>query len=227
RLGATFGGLDEERIAAIGAGLADFVRGAASDERGLIRAFNVYVTRHLAAYYNTSIYRAVRQVEARMPQSSPAAEWLFREAGHVCVFNTFGNVLLSPEWEGLIGPLSGLAEDTLSYCCAIARGLGFGRWTLAEHVPGKRLVLRTPATYESIFDLCNHGASTRGRCYILQGAAVALMVLAQKVPWTESPSLTPEFYASLFSAGPLPWKVEETRCIAKGDSYCEAVVTEV
>lgn len=223
-VGSSIEGRDEDRIAAIAAGLRDFVKGVAGDERGVIAAFGVFVTMHLSNYYNETIYEAVHHVERTQPALLPVAEALFREAGVQCVFNTFGNMLLSPEWEGLVGAPSGDPFEMLSSCCAIARGLGFGHWVIGDYDPGKRFILRAPVDYEVPFYLHRYGRSTKPRCYVLQGAALAMMVLAHQVRWKESPRLTPEFYLSLFR-GQVPWVAEQTLCPTRGDALCEVVVS--
>lgn len=224
--GAPISGQDENSIAKIAKGLQDFMRGVEGDDRGLIQAFGVYVTLHLAAYYNHTVYRTTHWVEKNAAGAVPAVEALFRESGHVCVFNTFGNIILSPEWEGMVGAPSGKPEEIVASCCAIARGLGFGRWTVGELEPGERFVLRTACNYEAPFYLSQYGTSAKPRCYILQGAALAMMVLAEKVDWLSRPKLTQDYYASLFRSGKLGWRAEETRCLARGDDMCEVVVTK-
>jgi hypothetical protein len=221
----TFGGEDEERIARITTSLQGFMRSVGGDDRGLIPAFGVHVTMQVPTFYNLSAYEIVRHVEGMSPANRPVAEQLIREAGRVCVFNTYGNILLSPEWEGLVGPPGSDPFDIAAFSCAISRGLGFGHWTLAELDPGKRLVLRAPVTYEAPFYLAHYGISEVPRCYIFQGAALGIMLLAQEVDWASRPTLTNEMYQKLIRSGRAPWKVEETRCIARGDDMCEAVVS--
>lgn len=220
----TFEGIDEARIAAIAGGLRDFVKGVGGDDRGVIAAFGVFVTMHLSNYYNETIYEAVNHVEREQPALLPVAEGLFREAGIQCVFNTFGNMLLSPEWEGLVGAPSGDPLEMLSSCCAIARGLGFGHWIIHEYEPSKRFVLRAPIDYQMPFYLQRYGRSTKPRCYVLQGAALAMTVLAHMVRWRERPRLTQDFYLSLFR-GRMPWVAEQTRCASRGDHVSEVVVS--
>lgn len=222
-LQASFDGLHEERIATIAKGLRDFAGGVAGDERGLVEAFGVFVTLHLASYYNRVSYDAWNHVRERAPSSLPVFEALLRESGHVCVFNTFGGILLSPEWEGMVGPLTGDATEIVTGCAAIGRALGFGHWALQELDPGKRLVLRTPSTYESTYWQVREARATQGMCFFLQGAALAIMQLAERVPWTSQPHLTQDFYNDLFRKG-VPWEVRETSCISRGDSACEVIV---
>jgi len=216
-------GLDEDRIVQISNGLLEFMRGVAGDERGLVAAFNVFVAAHLPGYYNETVYEAVHRVERTMADSVPAIEALMREAGQVCVFSTFGNVLLSPEWEGLVGPPTGVPTDVMSFCTAIARGLGFGHWLIAEYQPHKRLVIQCTSTYEVPFYRSRYGLAKKPRSYFVQGAALAMMVLAESVQWTERPQLTNNYYVELFRSQPR-YRVEQTKCLMRGDAMSELVV---
>ncbi len=219
----SFTGQHEERIAGIAAGLRDFAGGVAGDDRGLVEAFGVLVTLHLGTYYNRISYDSWKHIHKTAPASLPVYEALLRESGHVCVFNTFGGILLSPEWEGMVGKLQGDATEIVTGCLAIGRALGFGHWTLQELVAGKRLVIKTPSTYESAYWTVREKPASQGMCFFLQGAALAIMQLQQRVAWTQSPKLTQDFYNDLFRKG-VPWRVRETSCISKGDASCEVVV---
>jgi hypothetical protein len=216
-------GVDEDRIVQISSGLLEFMRGVQGDERGLVAAFNVFVAAHLPGYYNETVYETVHRVERTAVDSVPAIEALMREAGQVCVFSTFGNVLLSPEWEGLVGPPTGVPTDVMSFCTAIARGLGFGHWLISAYDPGKRLVLRCTSTYEVPFYRSRYGVARKPRSYFVQGAALAMMVLAESVKWTERPQLTNNYYVELFRGKPR-YRVEQTKCMMRGDALSEYVV---
>ena len=221
---APFAGQHEARIVAIASGLRDFTAGVAGDQRGLVQAFGVYVTAHLATYYNRISYDTVHRIERESPVATELVEALLRESGHVCVFNTFGGILRSPEWEALVGPLTGDPTDTVVGCLAIGRALGFGHWTLAES-SDRRLVVRTPSTYESAYYLRRHGRASRANEYFLQGAVLAIAQLAHRVDWKARPELTQAFYQQLFDRGRLPWSARQTRCLSTGDTLSE-VVTE-
>ncbi|HEY0190388.1 MAG TPA: hypothetical protein VGC42_04650 [Kofleriaceae bacterium] len=222
-MAAPMRGVDEDRVAAIGAGLIEFMRGVQGDERGLVAAFNVFVTAHLPSYYNETVYETVHRVERMSAGSVPAVEALMREAGQVCVFNTFGNVLLSPEWEGLVGPPTGDPHDVISFCTAIARGLGFGHWLVGEYEPRKRLVVRATSNYEVPFYRSRYGLAKKPRSYFVQGAALAMMLLAENVKWTGRPQLTNDYYIELFRGKP-KYRVEQTKCMMRGDAISEYVV---
>ena len=216
-------GLDEDRVAAIASGLLEFMRAVHGDERGLVAAFNVFVTAHLPGYYNETVYEAVHHIERTAPAGVAAVEALVREAGQVCVFNTFGNVLLSPEWEGMVGPLSGIPTDMMAFCTAIARGLGFGHWLIHEYEPRKRLVIQATSNYEAPFYRTRYGIAKKPRSYFVQGATLAMMLLCETVRWTERPQLTNAYYIDLFRGKPR-YRVEQTRCATRGDALSEYVV---
>ena len=218
-------GLWEDRIRPTVRGLLDFLGGVSGDERGLIPAFNVFVTAHLSNYYNATVFEAMHELEKTSAAVVDAAERLFIEAGHVCVFNTFGNILLSPEWESMVGPPPDDPEMITSYNLAIARSLGFGHWLVPEMEVGKRLVLQTTTNYEAPFYLERYGLSKRPRCYVTRGAALAFAVLADRVQWSQRPRLDQAFYQSLFRGGGLGWQSEVTQDQARGDPVTEIVVT--
>ncbi len=222
-LGKVQSGLHEDRISKIVEGLRAFLAGVAGDDRGLVQAFGVYVTLHFANYYNRISYEALERVRARSEALLPVFEDLLRESGQVCVFHTFGGILLSPEWEGLVGAPTGDVEEHVIGCTAIARALGFGHWVITELDPARRLVLRTPSTYETAY-FAGGRRATAPSSYFLQGAAVAFMELAHRVPWTGRPTLSDNFYRTLFRRG-RTWRVEQTMDTARGDACCEVVVT--
>ncbi|GAB4109960.1 MAG: hypothetical protein OHK0013_45720 [Sandaracinaceae bacterium] len=222
--GAPVTSVGEDDIARITQGLDTFLRSVGGDERGLIDAFGVLVTHHLSGYYNETAFQAVRHVEAISPAVVGSCEDLLREAGHVCVFNTFGNILLSPEWEGLVGPVRDDPEEIVLGCTAIARGLGFGHWSIAEHVPNERLVMRTTSNYEAAHWLERFGPDTKSREYFMQGAALAFMVLANRVRWSERPQLTQAYYDQLFRGDGLGFRVSAPRSLTMGHDLTEVVV---
>lgn len=221
--GPTLTGAYEDEIEKIANGLRAFLATVKPDERGLVQGFGVFVTMHQPEYYNRISYEACDYINELMPQSGGVMEDLLREAGHVCAFNTFGGIMSSPEWEGLVGPHGGDIIETLIYCCAMGRALGFGHWIIEDVVPEKYFVLRTPSSYESTYYRKRYGVAEESKCFLLQGGILACMQLAHRVDWTAKPELSQEFYDQLFRNG-VPWRQEETRCISKGDDFCEVVV---
>ena len=224
RVATPMTGQDESHITEVAAGLKDFVLGVEGDQRGLVQGFGIYITRHLAAYYNATAYDTLHEIEHSSPASTPVVEELFGESGHVCAFYTCGNILLSPEWEAMVGPPKGEVEEIVSSCVAICRALGFGHWTVTELVPERRLVMRCSSNYEAPFYLTRYGKSDKPRCYFFANAARAIMQLAHRVDWPSRPTLDDALYQSLFRTG-LGWNMEQTACLTRGDDHCEVVIT--
>ena len=165
---APVAGLAEERIAAIEAGLRSFLAGVSGDARGLIEAFGVLITRHLPNYYNAISYRALASARGRDAALVPVVESLLRESGHVCVFNTIGGILYSPEWDALVGRIEGDLVEVVSSGAAISRALGFGAWSI-EALDRDRLVLVTGSEYESPFCLLSEECPREANAYFRAG----------------------------------------------------------
>lgn len=220
----SYAGEHEDMICEIADGLKTFVEGVSGDERGLVEAFGVFVTMTPSTYYNRISFDAAAELEAQAPKFLPLLEALLRESGHLCVFNTFGGILSSPEWEALLGGPPKTPEEIVVQSLAIARGLGFGHWTLQEFEPEKRLVISAPGTYETPYCAQRCPQSTHNQSYFFQGAASSLMKLATRIDFTQPPVFTPELYNQLFRQG-IQYKVEETRSPLRGDDRLEAVVT--
>lgn len=217
--------LFEEDIEPIVKGLLDFTAEVSGDkERGIVEAFGVFVTLHLTDYYNGISYETLNKCGDNPTIVSALGE-LLRESGHVCVFNTIGGLVLSAEWEGLIGKPSGNPQELITYFIAGCRAFGFGKWCIKEFVADERFVLETSSSYENSY--CNkfYKNLTHPTEYLIQGAALAFMVLINKLDWENHIDLTPELYNSLFKGG-LGWKVEQTKGLSTGDPITQVVVTK-
>lgn len=223
-LGPSITGLYEQEISEHAQALKDFTSQVSGDERGLVEAFGVFVTMTPAGYYNRISFDALMHLRDEAPEFVPILSALLQESGHVCVFNTFGGILSSPEWEALAGAPPSSSEEVIWQSLAIARALGFGRWTLKEFVPNQRLVLSTPATYEIPYFLNRHADITSLTFDFFQGAAISLMKLAHLVDFQQSPQFTDEFYQSMFK-NEHSWRCEETHSPLRGDDRLEVVVT--
>lgn len=220
-----FGGLYEDEIEKYAAVLKEFTAGISGDERGLVEAFGVFVTMTPSVYYNRISYDSLMILQEEAPAFVPVLEALLREAGHVCVFNTFGGILASPEWESVAGGAPSSPEEIVWQSMSIARALGFGHWTVQEFELGKRLVMSAPVSYETPYYMTRHGETQEHRHYVFQGAAVALMQLAHRVDFLTNPVFDTQFYAQLFKNNKLKWRHEETRNPFAGDDRLEVVVT--
>ncbi len=214
----------EEKVREVAKALKEFTAGVKGDERGLVEAFGVYVTMHLSNYYNGITYETLKYLEENKPFLTKPFANLAKESGHVCVFNTFGGILTSAEWESLYGKPSNDPELLISYLTGIARALGFGKWVIKDFEPNKLLVLRTYINYEAPYYLARFGHCKEPNNFFVRGASQAFMVLIDKLDWESEITLNDELYRKLFKEG-IGWKVEETKSICTGSAYTEVVVT--
>ena len=191
---------------------------------GLIPAFGVYLTRHFANYYNYISYEAAKAITEATGEPELARD-LFIEAGHWCAFYTYGGIMESEEWYGLIAPQCQTREDWISGIIAVGNAFGWGYWTVTELQPGKRMVVRVDGSYESNGYLGMYGKSALPRSYLVTGGAAGLMNLLYFGDITEKPELNDAYYDKLFrSEG--SFIGQQVKCQSMGDDYCEIEVTE-
>lgn len=195
--------------------------GIDGNDEGLIPAFGLYLTRHMADYYNRISFATARRLE-KAGEISDDARLLLIEAGHVCAFNTFGGIMKSTEWEAVIRPMIEAREDWIRGMVAVVNAFGWGRWEIAELVPGERLSIRIHDAYEACGYLRDYGTSDRPRCYLATGGVAGLMNLLYVGDITAGPDLTEESYFALFR-GSERFSAEEIRCRSMGHPHCEIV----
>ena len=135
--------IDERAIIQAVSGL-----GIAGDDEGMIPAFGLYLTRHMADYYNRISYAAARKMAGTGLEADARA--LLVEAGHVCAFNTFGAIMKSAEWEAVVKPMIESREDWVRGMVAIVNAFGWGRWSVLELVPGEKLHIKVEDSYEAV-----------------------------------------------------------------------------
>jgi predicted hydrocarbon binding protein len=208
--------IDERAIIDAVAGL-----GIAGNDEGLIPAFGLYLTRHMADYYNRISYAAARRLE-RESEVADDARALLVEAGHVCAFNTFGGIMKSAEWDAVVRPMLESPEDWIRGMVAVVNAFGWGRWSIAELSPAERLVIRVKDSYEATGYRRDYGVSDRPRCYLATGGVAGLMNLLYIGDITGAPELDEEYYVKLFRGGD-HYVAEEVRCLAMGHDRCELI----
>lgn len=214
------GNLDIESItkAVIGLGLA-------GNEDGMIDAFDVYLTRHYSDYYNRISFGFEKLLE-EVSSVEGLAQPLLSEAGHVCGFNTFGGIMKSPEWYALVVPGAKNRMDWVHGMVAVINALGWGTWRIVELQDNKRLVVRIYNSYEAKGYREQFGLAKGPKCYMAQGTSASIMNLIYLGNIEEKPDLTELFYERLFSGEDSFYSIE-TKCLAKGDEYCEFVVERI
>lgn len=191
------------------------------NEEGTISAFGVYLSRHYANYYNRISYefeRSFRKLSGA--EGGEAATTLLTEAGHVCAFHTFGGIMKSPEWHGLVVPMIRNKEDWIHGIVSVVNALGWGIWRVVELIPGEKIVMRIYDSYESNGYLGMYEVGQEPHCYLATGGVAGLMNLLYHGDITEQPDLTADYYRSLFREEG-SFRAAETSCRSKGDPYCE------
>lgn len=215
---ATKTSVDEAAIIAACAGLP-----LGGDAEGRINAFGVSLTRHWANYYNLISFRFDQQMFSLAGEPAAlAARMLLIEAGHVCAFHTFGGIMESAEWDALIKPQCQTREDWAYGLTAVVNALGWGRWSIADLQPGRRLEMVIDGSYESNGYLGAFGRSDSPRCYLATGGTAGLANLLYNADITTRPQLTPAFYEATFKSGAL-FTAHEVECRAMGAKACRVV----
>lgn len=181
------------------------------DEEGLIPVFGVYLTIMPLEFYNRISYNFEKLLEEFQLGLSRSASELLIYAGVVCGIYTLGGIVKSQEWETIIAPMVKNREDKVHGIVAATNSLGWGRWRIIELKPGKRLVIKSYNPYEATWYRRVFGKSNGPKCYMLRGVAASIMDLA---------------YTKEEEWGQFKFISDETKCIAKGDPYCEFVVTK-
>jgi hypothetical protein len=195
------------------------------NEEGMIPAFGVYLTRHYADYYNKISFRFEKALQKAFgDEMSDIAAPLLIEAGHVCAFNTFGGIMKSDEWYGLIHPMLDTREDWVHGMVACVNALGWGKWVVNELVPDDKLVIDIHGSYESVGYKKEYGHGDRCECYLATGAASGVMNLIYHVDISTKPVLDQAFYEKTFK-DPNSFGSVEVMCEAKGDPHCRVVVS--
>lgn len=194
----------------------------AGNEEGLIPAFGVVLTRMMADYYNRISFEFENEI-AKATGERTLGSLLLVEAGHNCAFNTYGGIMKSDEWYGLIKPMCQTREDWVHGIVAVVNALGWGIWRVQELVANKRLVIRIYNGYEANGYRAMYGKAESPISYLATGGAVGIMNLLYHIDITEKPELTNESYDKNFSA-PGSFSGRQTSCRAMGAEFDEIVV---
>ncbi|MBC77740.1 MAG: hypothetical protein CME64_17170 [Halobacteriovoraceae bacterium] len=175
------------------------------NNEGLIPSFNVYLAHTPQEFYNLLTIRFIKEME-KVGFGDLAKEMLVEDAEH-CALNTFGGILESEEWEGLVRPMVKVQSDKLFGLVAVANGLGWGRCHIAEHHPYEALKLCSTNGYEAYGYIEAQGHHESPQCFMLRGISAGLMALVyEKGDFEER--------AGKFTS-------EETCCLVSKDPVCE------
>ena len=196
-------------------------------DNGLIEAFDVILTRHYSNYYCNISYGFLELLTKHMGDDGRlTAVELLTEAGHVCAFNTFGGVMQSNEWNGLIKPMTSSKEDWVHGIVAVINAFGWGFWEIEELDPGKKLVLNVRSGYESNSYLDRYGKSEYPISFLATGGTAGIMNLIYTLNLPEKTPLTldEQAYAEIHRSSQF-FVARQTRCRAMGDGYDQFIAT--
>jgi hypothetical protein len=178
------------------------------ESKGIIPLFGVYLSLFSVNYYN----RLSFDFEIKMGKPHEAeAKALLIEAAQECGYATFQGIRESWEWEQVVAPMVEDKEDQIFGFVAVAVAFGWGDLAVAELVPGEKLVIRASDSYEARGYLEQYGVAKSEKCYMLRGVAGAFMDL---------------IYGDDYPDGLYAFSAAENFCRAKGDSYCEFIVSK-
>ena len=195
------------------------------NEDGALSAFGVLLTRMFANYYALISYRYLKEMTKEIGEmGTEIAEELLIEAGHVCAFNTFGGIMESNEWNGLIKPMLRDRDDWVHGIVACLNSLGWGKLEIAELVPGEKLVLRVHSGYENNNHQAKYGEADRPKALFKTGATAGIMNLIYHGDITTNPELTEEYYNKVFKTEGR-FIAKQTACRSNGAEYDEFVAT--
>lgn len=193
--------------------------------QGLVRAFDVNLCLMPTSYTSQITFDTMHLIEKRSPELFGVFGSLVREAAQVGAFHLLGGVLASPDFREVVGPVASDPEERLSQLLGIAHALGWGAMHATSFSAGRSMVLRCPATHESIYYALRHGTTVRTRLPFLQGVASALMMLTDAIDFEDEQPIRFERYITLCREG-APIRVEETRSTVRGDSLCEVIAEQ-
>jgi len=195
-----------------------------ANETALIRAFGVVLTNHFADYYNKISYETYfALMDAGIPKQD--AEEIFTQAGHICAFNTFGGIMKSPEWYGLVAPQCDSKEDWFHGMIAVVNALGWGVYRVEKIDPNGETIVRVYNSYEGVgYRRMYSQTDEKNMSFLVMGGMLGLVHLLWKVDIREKPELTEDFYVNQFNNLGNSYQVKQTHAIAAGDDYDRVVV---
>jgi len=190
-------------------------------DSGIIDAFDVLLTRHYANYYCNISYSLLNLFLEKMGRKGlDIAIRLFVEAGHVCAFNTFGGIMQSNEWNGMIKPMLKSTDDWIHGIVAVVNAFGWGFWEIDEFIPNERLRLKIHNGYESNSYVEKFGESSIPISFLATGGAAGLMNLIYDLdlPNVSPVTLDDEMYKRIHSSEGF-FEAKQLQCRAMGDDY--------
>lgn len=192
--------IDSKRVIELASGLP-----IASDERGIIAAFGVYVVMN----YNEFFYKLVSKIINMMDDTAAqAVEQKLYNSVLECAYHTFHGARTSMDWRDLILPMIETREDEVQALVAFTNIFGIGYIEVEELIPGERLVTRVDNAYDPGRYFEEYGPQPRGRCYMFNACTASYMDLV---------------YGPEYPNGMGTFVSTEVACRSVGDPTCRFV----
>lgn len=151
----------------------------AGDDRGLVPAFNVFLASMPTDFYN---HVSVTFLSAMQGSGfGSLGRRMLVQVAEICGLNTFAGIRSSAEWDALVAPMCGSAEDEMIGLVAVSNALGWGSWRVVELAAGERMRVVSGNGYEASGQLELAGRSDHPCCVMLTGVSAGLMDLVYGV----------------------------------------------
>lgn len=175
------------------------------NEQGLIPTFNVYLAHTPQDLYNLMATEFIKEMKSI--NLGPIAKDMLIEDAENCALHTFGGIMDSEEWLGLVKPMIKEESDILFGVNAIANALGWGRFNITKHVPRKSLEITSFNGYEASGYIEFQNYNSESQCYMLTGITAGIMELIYERGELEN--RVGKYYA------------KEHLCMTKKDRVCQ------
>jgi len=108
----------------------------------------------------------------------------------------------------------------------VVNALGWGVWRVEKIEPGKTLTIRIYNSYEGVgFRRMFPVTRERQLSFLIIGGVAGLAHLLWKIDIKQRPTLSHEFYTTLFNNPEGSFKAEQTHAIAAGDPFDRVVAS--
>lgn len=192
--------IDSKKIIELGSSLP-----LASNEKGIMAAFGVYVAMNYNEFYFKLVSKIINMVGDK---EAVSVEQKLYDAVLACGYHTFHGARTSMHWRDFILPMIKTPEDEVHALVAFTNVFGIGYIEVEELIPGKKLVTTVRNAYDPGRYLEEYGPQPRGRCYMFNACTASYMDLV---------------YAPKYPDGMGTFVSKEVTCRSMGDSICKFV----
>jgi len=175
----------------------------ASNDDGLIPAFNVLVNQLPSSFWNTV---AEKMMAIAPPERKAEMEAALVNCAYECGYHTGYGIITSPEFDSVVSPMvTEGAKDVLRGAYAVFTAWGWAKSGIVQIKEGDRMVVRAVDYYEA-----DSGGDGK-RAFMIRGVSAAFMELA---------------YADAYPNGMNTFTSDQTKGIEVGDQFGEFVVSK-